>query len=642
VIAALFFALITLPLAAQTQQIESLLAKISTYQYGGDPAPAIQLDELLGKLSGSAQSKRTAETVLLKFLQSDATPAGKEAAFRGLSLIGSDASIPVLAPMLTQVDTAEMARYALAAIPGPAADEALRKALAAAPSDRIKIGIMNSLGRRKDSQAAPAIAEFTSASNTEVVAAAAAALASISGGAAVDALAAARKRAAESTRELISQAYVVGADHLALRGERTRAIAIYKELTASSEPSAIRSRALKGLAAADPDGAVPFLIAELKSHDAERQVTAIRLLKGIQTAQTTTAMLPEFVRLTPVAQVHLLTALAFRRDTTAQPVVTGALKSTEPAVRAAALSALGQLGNESSVKVLAEAAASGKEPELSAARHALYTLRGPNIDATIVAAIGSSTGKTKSELIIATGERAITSAANALAEAASNGDPEIRRDALRALRSAGGASQTESLLALLLKSTTASERRDAAQTLAAVVRRAQPAPIGPIISAYRSANAKDSRLSLLEVMGQSSNSEALPLLLQCIKDPDPEIARGAILALTAWEDPAPLSDLFSVAKNTGSAENLQILALRGVLGLITLPSKRSVSENGVLLRDAMQLARQTQEKRAILSLLPTFPCKESLDVAQAAINDKAVTNEAKVAFDQISEALKPE
>ena len=73
---------------------------------------------------------------------------------------------------------------------------------------------------------------------------------------------------------------------------------------------------------------------------------------------------------------------------------------------------------------------------------------------------------------------------------------------------------------------------------------------------------------------------------------------------------------------------------------MTLPSKRSVSENGLLLSDAMRLSSQTPEKRTVLSLLPSFPSKESLEVARAAVTDQAVTNEAKVALDQVTEALK--
>src|SRR5262245_34592891 len=160
---------LTVNLSAQSgAEIESLLAKISTYQYGGDPAPAIQLDELMGKISRSPESRKTAEALLLKFLQSNATPAGKEAAYRQLSLVGSNDSVAVLAPLLMQVDTAEMARYALAAIPGAGADEALRKGLAQAPSDRIRIGMVNSLGRRKDTKSVSSLAALISSSNPEV------------------------------------------------------------------------------------------------------------------------------------------------------------------------------------------------------------------------------------------------------------------------------------------------------------------------------------------------------------------------------------------------------------------------------------------------------------------------------------------
>jgi len=216
------------------------------------------------------------------------------------------------------------------------------------------------------------------------------------------------------------------------------------------------------------------------------------------------------------------------------------------------------------------------------------------------------------------------------------------------------------LMDLLLKSASASERREVTLTLSSVVRRAQPSPIGAVIGAYRNGPAREARLSLLEVMGQSSSAEALPVLRAASKDADPEIARAAILALTAWDDSAPLPDLLSLAKGAvGSVErapqpaasgggrgelpptnNLRILALRGVLRLITLPSQRSVSESGLLLRDAMGLASQVPEKRTVLSLLASFPSKESLEVAKAALNDSSVVNEAKIALDQVTEAWK--
>jgi HEAT repeat protein len=338
---------------------------------------------------------------------------------------------------------------------------------------------------------------------------------------------------------------------------------------------------------------------------------------------------------------------------------------------------MGKLGDESSVKVLAEAAAAGEGTEQSAARRSLYTLRGRGIDQEIIAELGSASGKVKLELIAAVGERVAVSAADALTREAQGTDPEVRREALRALRNVGGAAQTAGLLDVLLKASTAAERRDAALTLGTVLRRAQPAPIGAVISAYNNTSALQSRLSLLDVMGQVSSVQALALLRETIQDANPEIARGAILALTAWNDGTPLMDLLNLAQSVSRSlqaageaidsqaslppgyvspngagraarggrggpptSNIQVLALRGCLKLMVLPSQRTPSESGRLLSEAMAVSTQTNEKLSILSLLPSFPSQESLAVAQAATRDPAVANEAKVATDQVTEALR--
>jgi hypothetical protein len=144
---------------------------------------------------------------------------------------------------------------------------------------------------------------------------------------------------------------------------------------------------------------------------------------------------------------------------------------------------------------------------------------------------------------------------------------------------------------------------------------------------------------LLEVIGQTSNEEALPLLRGGLKDPSPEIARAAILALSGWDSPAPLTDLLTVAKG-GANPALQILALRGYLKLVALPSQRPASETARALGEAMRLARQPAEKRTVLSLLATYPCKESLELAGASLGDEAVAKEARTAVNQIENALK--
>jgi hypothetical protein len=147
------------------------------------------------------------------------------------------------------------------------------------------------------------------------------------------------------------------------------------------------------------------------------------------------------------------------------------------------------------------------------------------------------------------------------------------------------------------------------------------------------------RLALLEVMGQTSSDEALSTLRAALKDRSPEVARGAILALSEWATPVPMPDLLAIAQS-GANPTLQVLALRGYLKLMGLPSQRPATESAKMLAEVMHLAKQPAEKRTVLALLPTFPSKESLQIAEAATKDQDVGKEAKAAVDRINGLLK--
>ena len=121
------------PKAVRTaDEMDPLLAKIATYGFDQSRIPLAQFTMFVQDSLTNPALLKQIEARLDQFLQSDATAAGKDFAFRELSLIATDASLPVLTPLLTDPAKAEMARYALSKIPGPAADEALRSSLAKA------------------------------------------------------------------------------------------------------------------------------------------------------------------------------------------------------------------------------------------------------------------------------------------------------------------------------------------------------------------------------------------------------------------------------------------------------------------------------------------------------------------------------
>ena len=120
-------------------------------------------------------------------------------------------------------------------------------------------------------------------------------------------------------------------------------------------------------------------------------------------------------------------------------------------------------------------------------------------------------------------------------------------------------------------------------TLASVMKRAPKPVIAPVLSAYQSAADKQTRLTLLDVMGQVSANEALPILRAALKDPDPDVARASILALSSWQNADPFPDLLEVARSDANPTR-QILALRGCIKVIAAPSDRPPADSVALLK----------------------------------------------------------
>ena len=117
---------------------------------------------------------------LIRVLKSDKPPADKAMACKQLAICGTKDAVPALAPLLADPQLASWARIALEAIPDPAADAALRKAMGKL-SGPLLIGAINSIAVRRDAKAVAALAKKLKAADPEVASAAALALGRIGG-----------------------------------------------------------------------------------------------------------------------------------------------------------------------------------------------------------------------------------------------------------------------------------------------------------------------------------------------------------------------------------------------------------------------------------------------------------------------------
>ena len=212
------------------------------------------------------------------------------------------------------------------------------------------------------------------------------------------------------------------------------------------------------------------------------------------------------------------------------------LKSSDLPTRIAATSTLGQIGNASTVKPLAERAANTEGGERTAARGALMHLEGDDVDSTIVALIGESSGATKAELINAASTRNIHRASSVVLAAANDSDPAVRGAVISAMSRIGGAAELPKLIDLLSQGVAAEYREDAETAIIGMCQRIENEDkrAVPVAQAMQDADTP-TQLSLIRILAALQGSTALDAVREASQSSDPNVKRAASAALSTWE-----------------------------------------------------------------------------------------------------------
>jgi HEAT repeat protein len=230
----------------QPDPLEKAFASLATYDLGTSRGALVPIDIAVTAALGHDDQQQRLEQRLLAQLDSGVPLPAKEYVCRKLALIGSAASALPLAHLLQQPNLAEAARSVLEVLPGEEAERALRESLPELSGIQ-KLGVINSLGVRRDGQAVPALVTLMANSDEAVAAAAAAALGLIGNEKAAQALAAAESSAPKSVRSAILDGRLACAEKLLSAGQRAAALAIYRSLSGSEYPKPVQLAAKRGL-----------------------------------------------------------------------------------------------------------------------------------------------------------------------------------------------------------------------------------------------------------------------------------------------------------------------------------------------------------------------------------------------------------
>lgn len=187
-------------------------------------------------------SKEQEAKLIAVLSKADASRKAKADACRELGRVGTHEAVAPLAALLGDEELSHMARYGLEPIPDPAVDAAFRDALAKLKG-RLLVGVIGSIGVRKDPRAVEALAAKLGDGDAEVAQAAARALGRIGNLEAVAALEKALASAPEANRLALAEGLFRSADVLRTQGQRHEASAIYEKLREAKVPDYVREGA---------------------------------------------------------------------------------------------------------------------------------------------------------------------------------------------------------------------------------------------------------------------------------------------------------------------------------------------------------------------------------------------------------------
>ncbi len=174
----------------------------------------------------------------------------KAIACKKLSIVGGKDAIPPMAALLSDPHLSCYARFGMEPNPDPSVDEAFRAALPKL-TGKLQIGVINSIGVRKDAKAVDALAKLIDSSAPETAQAAAASVGMIGGMQASRVLQAALGKTKPPVFPVVARATLLCAENL-MATNRTRGVELYKELTATTMPKPVRLAALRVLNISGP------------------------------------------------------------------------------------------------------------------------------------------------------------------------------------------------------------------------------------------------------------------------------------------------------------------------------------------------------------------------------------------------------
>lgn len=611
---------------------------------------ALVIAALLLGMTSLAAEPLPSEPELLAVLRSDASEADKAITCKRLAIKGSPAAVAELAKLLGNERLASWSRIALEAIPGPEADAALRNAAGSLSGLRL-VGVINSIGVRRDAAALPMLQAKLADPDAEVAAAARHAIGSI-GTTESAAILTKTIAAPGALQDASAQAGVVCAERLLAGGKKAESLALYDAIRKAGVSEQRVAEATRGAILTRGQEGIPLLLETLRSPSKRLSNMALyaarELQDGPQSGAVDLALAAELSKPSADAAavdrvVKIIGVLADRNadgganDAVLKGVmaVMNATTASAKPIRLAAIAAVGRIGNGSAVSPLLVSAVDS-DPEIAdVARKALSSLASSEVDREVVARLSKADANLLPALVRAIGDRRIAAVAE-LKPLVNHANDAVRTATVAALGSVVDLPNLGILIDQVVKPSVGSDVGKKAILEASIRMPDREACAEKLAAAIESAPA-EAKVTLLDVVGEVGGTRALTAVAAAAKSSDPALQDASTRLLGKWMTPDAAPVLLELSKSFSDGK-FQTRAIRGYIRIarqMALPD----AERSEICRNAIKAAKDPADQKAVLEILPRYPSPAMLDVAKEAATMPGLEAEATAAAATIQQKL---
>ncbi|HQF12783.1 MAG TPA: HEAT repeat domain-containing protein [Thermogutta sp.] len=542
----------------------------------------------------------------------------KAVACKRLAVFGTAEAVPVLAKMLLDEKFSHYARYALEPIPAAVVDDALREALSRAEGG-VRLGILNSIGVRRDTKAVVAIAPLLNHDEPAVVDAAASALGRIANVEAADILKKSLQSEKATTRRAVGDALLICAEIVKKEGNTELAIDIFDAVRKADVPKPVRLAAMRGAVMARGDNGVTLLKELLETDDSGVFDLALRVAREMKSAAATEELVKHLGVVSEDRQAKIVEALADAGVQEALPAIRKAVAEASGAMKLAAIRSLAKCGDKSDVALLLEVAKSSDEVVAEQAKAALVSLQGPGVGEALADSLAKEDSKGKLVLLEVVGQRRTLAASPVVRQLAASADPSIRLAAIRTLGNLGQDEDVAMLVERLITSPSADDVAAVKDALQAASQRVRDRDaIAKMLIQHMDKAPGNTRRDLLEVLGSLGGPTALAAVAGAAQSQDSSLQDAATAILGNWLSPDVAPVLWDLIQKNAAPQ----YRIRLIRGYIRVARQFSVpdAERLAMCRNALQVSDRPDERRLVMDVLRRNPSAEGLALAVAEID----------------------